>query len=59
MLDRLAALLDNPGLQPHHCARCKAHSTCASVTWMCPQCKTYSTDPNLLRHPQHQQPPAR
>ncbi|WKX94413.1 hypothetical protein Q1695_011572 [Nippostrongylus brasiliensis] len=62
MLDRLAVLLDNPGMQPHHCARCKATSTCTSVTWMCPQCKTYSTDPNLLRHPQQQtqqQPPAR
>ncbi|KAK6055040.1 BTB/POZ domain protein [Cooperia oncophora] len=60
MLDRLAVLLDEPGMQPHHCARCKATSTCTSVTWMCPQCKTYSTDPNLLRHPQNpQQPPAR
>ncbi|PIO66389.1 BTB/POZ domain protein, partial [Teladorsagia circumcincta] len=40
--------------------RCKATSTCTSVTWMCPQCKTYSTDPNLLRHPQNpQQPSAR
>ncbi|KAK5968826.1 BTB/POZ domain and BTB/POZ fold domain and BTB/POZ domain-containing protein, partial [Trichostrongylus colubriformis] len=60
MLDRLAVLLDEPGMQPHHCSRCKATSTCQSVTWMCPQCKTYSTDPNLLRHPQNpQQPPAR
>ncbi|VDO84604.1 unnamed protein product [Haemonchus placei] len=55
MLDRLAVLLDEPGMQPHHCARCKATSTCTSVTWMCPQCKTYSTDPNLLRHPQNAQ----
>uniref|UniRef100_A0A1I7XD04 BTB domain-containing protein n=1 Tax=Heterorhabditis bacteriophora TaxID=37862 RepID=A0A1I7XD04_HETBA len=30
--------------------RCKANSTCTGVTWMCPQCKTYSSDANLLRN---------
>ncbi|PAV56768.1 hypothetical protein WR25_05026 isoform C [Diploscapter pachys] len=49
MLDRLTILLQNPGLQPHQCVRCKATSSCTAVTWMCPQCKTYSSDANLLR----------
>ncbi|CAJ0959659.1 unnamed protein product, partial [Mesorhabditis belari] len=50
MMDRLSILLDKPGMQPHQCFRCKAHSTCSGVTWMCPQCKTYSSDANLLRN---------
>ncbi|CAI2347296.1 unnamed protein product [Caenorhabditis sp. 36 PRJEB53466] len=49
MMDRLGVLLDNPGLQTHHCVRCKATNTCGAVTWMCPQCKTYSSDNSLLR----------
>ncbi|TMS35730.1 hypothetical protein L596_003064 [Steinernema carpocapsae] len=53
MMDRLAVLLRKPGLQLHTCLRCKALSTCTQVTWMCPQCKTYSSE---FVHNQRQQP---
>ncbi|KAK0396036.1 hypothetical protein QR680_001538 [Steinernema hermaphroditum] len=49
MMDRLAVLLRKPGLQSH---TCKAVSTCGQVTWMCPQCKTYSSE---FGHGQRQQ----
>ncbi|KAF8363995.1 hypothetical protein PRIPAC_90918, partial [Pristionchus pacificus] len=49
MLDRLAILLENPGMQSHSCQRCKMTSTCVNVTWLCPHCKTYSSDVNLLK----------
>ncbi|CCD62822.2 BTB domain-containing protein [Caenorhabditis elegans] len=51
MMDRLGVLLDNPGLQTHHCSRCKVTNTCGAVTWMCPSCKTYSSDTTLMKNP--------
>ena len=52
MLDRLTALMDNPGLQQHHCKQCKAYSSCHSVSWMCPQCRTHSSAETSLMRPQ-------
>uniref|UniRef100_A0A914ZXR2 BTB domain-containing protein n=1 Tax=Parascaris univalens TaxID=6257 RepID=A0A914ZXR2_PARUN len=51
MMDRLSALLKNPGQKPHTCLRCKQSSGCAQVTWMCPHCNTYSSDASLPRNP--------
>uniref|UniRef100_A0A0K0EWS8 BTB domain-containing protein n=1 Tax=Strongyloides venezuelensis TaxID=75913 RepID=A0A0K0EWS8_STRVS len=42
MMDRLAFLLKKSGMPCHLCNRCKTLSGCSDVTWMCPQCKTYT-----------------
>uniref|UniRef100_A0AC35U5S0 BTB/POZ domain-containing protein n=1 Tax=Rhabditophanes sp. KR3021 TaxID=114890 RepID=A0AC35U5S0_9BILA len=44
LMDRLSFLLKKSGLPSHNCLRCKTVSSCNEVTWMCPQCKTYSSD---------------
>jgi len=44
MLDRLANLLKNPGMQSHWCSSCQKRSSCQNVQWQCPSCKTYTSN---------------
>ncbi|KAI1730303.1 BTB/POZ domain-containing protein [Ditylenchus destructor] len=46
LLDRFRVLIQQSGGGgfKHLCLRCKASSSCTEVTWMCPQCKSYSSE---------------
>ncbi|CAD5227706.1 unnamed protein product [Bursaphelenchus okinawaensis] len=54
LMDRFSQLSGQSNFQRHLCHRCKSQSLCHDVTWMCPQCKTYSSENPAVQRQQAQ-----